>query len=98
MAYSPTTWVDNETVVSATRMNNIEAGISAAYVKPSSGIPAADLASGVVPTVHNVPSGGSENQVLAKNSGTDYDLKWVNQSGGGGATISVSNTTLTITT
>lgn len=111
MAYSPTTWIDNETVVSATRMNNIESGISAAYVKPSSGIPstdmasavqtslgkadsayqkpsggipASDLASGVVPTVHNVPSGGSADQVLAKNSNTDYDLKWVNQSGGGG--------------
>ena len=37
-----------------------------------------------IPVVHNVPAGGSANQVLAKNSGTDYDLKWVNQSGGGG--------------
>lgn len=32
--------------------------------------------------IHGVPSGGAEDQVLAKNSGTDYDLKWVNQSGG----------------
>ena len=32
--------------------------------------------------IHGVPSGGSENQVLAKNSGTVYDLKWVAQSGG----------------
>lgn len=33
--------------------------------------------------IHNVPSGGSSGQVLAKNSGTDYDLKWVNQPSGG---------------
>ena len=32
---------------------------------------------------HDVPSGGSTDQVLAKNSGTDYDLKWVTLSGGG---------------
>ena len=41
-----------------------------------------DLAN--TPTIHNVPSGGNAGQVLAKNSNTDYDLKWVNQSGGGG--------------
>lgn len=58
--------------------------VSGFYTKPATGIPASDLASGVIPTVHNVPAGGSANQVLAKNSGTDYDLKWVNQSGGGG--------------
>lgn len=29
-----------------------------------------------------VPSGGSSGQVLAKASGTNYDLTWVNQSGG----------------
>lgn len=34
---------------------------------------------------HGVPPGGSSNQLLAKNSGSDYDLKWVNQSGGGGS-------------
>lgn len=32
--------------------------------------------------IHNAPSGGSANQVLAKNSETDYDFKWVAQSGG----------------
>lgn len=31
-----------------------------------------------------VPSGGTTGQVLAKASGTDWDLAWVNQSGGGG--------------
>lgn len=41
-----------------------------------------DLAN--TPAIHNVPSGGNAGQVLAKNSNTDYDLKWVNQSGGGG--------------
>lgn len=29
------------------------------------------------PTVHNVPDGGYTNQVLAKNSRTDYDMSWV---------------------
>ena len=71
-----------------------------AYQKPGTGIPATDLASGVIPAVHNVPSGGSANQVLAKNSGTDYDLKWVNQSGGGGGveiddTAGIGDTTVT---
>ena len=37
--------------------------------------------------IHNVPSGGSSGQVLAKNSGTDYDLKWVNQSSGGAMVV-----------
>ena len=35
-------------------------------------------------TAHGLPSGGSANQVLAKASATDYDVTWVNQSGGGG--------------
>ena len=35
--------------------------------------------------IHNVPAGGTSGQVLAKASGTDYDLEWVNQSGGGGS-------------
>lgn len=39
--------------------------------------------------IHNVPSGGSSGQVLAKASGTDYDLTWVNQSGGGGSITDV---------
>lgn len=30
-----------------------------------------------------LPSGGSSGQVLAKASGTNYDVTWVNQSGGG---------------
>lgn len=33
--------------------------------------------------LHGIPSGGNTNQVLAKNSSSDYDLKWVNQTGGG---------------
>lgn len=44
------------------------------------------LGSGNV-AIHEVPSGGTSGQVLAKNSNTDYDLKWVNQSGGGGGTL-----------
>ncbi len=41
------------------------------------------------PDIHNVPSGGSSGQVLSKASGTDYDLAWVNQSGGGGGITDV---------
>ena len=36
---------------------------------------------GVVPRI--LPPGGSSGQVLAKSSGTDYAVHWVNQSGGG---------------
>lgn len=41
------------------------------------------------PAIHNVPSGGSSGQVLSKASGTDYDLAWVNQGGGGGGITDV---------
>lgn len=34
--------------------------------------------------VHSIPSGGSSGQVLKKSSGTDYDVAWANESGGGG--------------
>lgn len=34
--------------------------------------------------VHSIPSGGSSGQVLKKSSGTDYDVVWANESGGGG--------------
>lgn len=46
------------------------------YVKPSGGIPSTDLASNVIPTVHNVPSGGTTGQVLSKTSATNYDVQW----------------------
>jgi len=46
------------------------------YTKPSGGIPASDLAEGVIPEVHNVPSGGSTGQALIKNSNEDYDANW----------------------
>ncbi len=37
-----------------------------------------------------VPTGGSANQVLAKVDGTDYNTQWVNQSGGGGSSLSTA--------
>jgi hypothetical protein len=40
-----------------------------------------------------VPAGGTTGQVLAKNSGTDYDTEWVDQTGGGGAVDSVNGQT-----
>lgn len=48
------------------------------YEKPSGGIPATDLVSGI-----SVPSGGTTGQVLKKASGTDYDTEWADESGGG---------------
>lgn len=53
---------------------------SDAYIKNKPTIPAAGL-----------PTGGSSGQVLAKSSGTDYDVTWVNQSGGGGGSIASTN-------
>lgn len=35
-----------------------------------------------------LPSGGSSGQVLKKSSGTDYDVEWANESGGGGSSPS----------
>lgn len=35
----------------------------------------------------SVPSGGTQGQVLGKKSNNDYDIGWVNQTGGGGGTI-----------
>lgn len=39
---------------------------------------------GAAPAAAGVPTGGTTNQVLAKNSNTDYDTHWVAQSGGVG--------------
>ena len=37
--------------------------------------------------VHDVPSGGTSGQVLAKDSNDDYDLAWITVSGGGGDVV-----------
>ena len=39
-----------------------------------------------------VPTGGSTGQVLAKQSATDYDTQWVDQSGGGGGSTVAPHT------
>ena len=65
------------------------AGITAAditawngkYTKPASGIPATDLTSTVQSRL--LKTGGSTGQVLAKVSGTNYDVAWTTVSGGG---------------
>lgn len=44
----------------------------------------ADLSNKPTIPAAGLPAGGSSGQVLAKSSGTDYDVGWVNQSGGGG--------------
>ena len=36
-------------------------------------------------TIHSIPAGGDSGQVLAKVDGTDYNVTWVDQQGGGGS-------------
>lgn len=51
------------------------------YTKPASGIPATDLTSTVQSRL--LKTGGTTGQVLAKASGTNYDVAWTTVSGGG---------------
>ena len=52
--------------------------------------PKAVYDAGYLTSAHEVPSGGSAGQVLAKNTNTDYDLTWITPSGGGGGTTDYS--------
>ena len=63
------------------------------YTKPASGIPATDLTSTVQSRL--LKTGGSTGQVLAKASGTNYDVAWTTVSGGG-AVDSVNGQTGTV--
>lgn len=59
-------------------------GSGVASVNGMTGIVILDAADvGAVPSGQGVPSGGTTGQVLAKASGTDYDLTWTNGGGGG---------------
>lgn len=60
-----------------------------------SGKNASDFAS--ASNVHSIPSGGTSGQVLAKSSGTDYDVSWVNAAGGGGTALWTSGATDAVT-
>lgn len=42
----------------------------------------------------SLPGGGTQNQVLTKNSGTSFDVGWTTPSGGGGSLIRIATTTL----
>lgn len=66
---------------------------NAKYTKPASGIPATDLTSTVQSRL--LKTGGSTGQVLAKASGTNYDVAWTTVSGGG-AVDSVNGQTGTV--
>ena len=39
--------------------------------------------------VHSIPAGGSSGQVLAKVDGTNYNVTWVDQQGGGGVPLEI---------
>lgn len=43
--------------------------------------------------IHNIPSGGTSGQILAKASGSDYDAEWITAPSGGGAVDSVNGKT-----
>ena len=66
---------------------------NAKYTKPASGIPATDLTSTVQSRL--LKTGGTAGQVLAKVSGTNYDVAWTTVSGGG-AVDSVNGQTGTV--
>lgn len=51
----------------------------------------ADAIIEAVDGVHGIPAGGSNGQVLAKSSSSDYAVHWVNQSGGGGGSVTVDS-------
>ena len=53
----------------------------------------------VQPIAHSIPAGGSDGQVLAKSSNTDYAVEWVDQTGGGGGSSTLDGLTdVTLTT
>lgn len=64
------------------------------YTKPTGGVPVSDLNSTAQSRL--MPTGGTTGQVLAKKTNSNYDLEWVNQSGGGGAVDSVNGKTGTV--
>jgi len=51
----------------------------------------ADTTNHIASTVH-IPTGGTVGQVLKKNSSTNYDASWQNESGGGGGSITAPAT------
>ena len=76
-------------VTSATNGNF--AGLDSNGNLTDSGKKASDFAS--ASDVHSIPSGGTTGQVLAKSSGTDYAVSWVDAGGGGGGLLWASGTT-----
>lgn len=59
-------------------LTRVKSALQGKYTKPADGIPGSDLEDGVIPVVHNVPSGGTTGQALVKSSGSDYDVEWEN--------------------
>lgn len=73
------------------------------YLTPSSGSGVADVevngesvvSGGVAEiTINDIPSGGTAGQVLTKDSGTDYDVSWGDQSGGTITDVTVDGTSI----
>ena len=61
---------------------------------PTLGSMAAENTGNWTPISRAMPMGGTSNQVLAKASGTDYDVSWVDPTGGGGGVPDDGSVTL----
>lgn len=82
MAYTPTTWTDGD-LITAEKLNKLEAGVQNEQVGPQG---PKGPAGPQGPAGQGIPTGGTTGQVLVKNSDTDYDTSWADQTGGGGTT------------
>ena len=82
--------VDDVCVMSQIYAGNVNDSVDIGSEVPEPMEAWADAIIEAVENVHGIPSGGSSGQVLAKASNSDYDVEWVNQSGGGGGGSSPS--------
>lgn len=55
-------------------------GTSSQFLKADGSLDGSSYA--LTSSVHDIPSGGTQGQVLKKNSATDYDASWADESGG----------------
>ena len=95
---TPTVTIGSVSTLDSTQSATVTATTTTTGVALNFGIPKGQPGS----AAEGLPSGGSEGQVLAKYSNSDYDVHWVNQSGGGSVSgitdpyINFNNTALII--
>ncbi len=81
-----------------TVLQTISSELSKKYVKPSGGIPASDLAAGVIPTIDSTPTTGSTNAVSSGGTKTYVDSHYVTAGQKSGTTLGSSATAEGIST